>query len=294
MAAVCAASLCLMDAGVPITGHVAGIAMGLVSSPDRGTHVVLTDILGLEDGMGEMDLKIAGTRTGVTAMQLDVKVHGGVPLALLQEAIRRSADPLNHVLDTMEGTLASARSLDSPELAHLPRVERMEVAAHQMGKVIGTAGATIHGIQDRTGARLDTSARNVTPRCVTISGSSDAVAAAKAELALLLDEGTAAVGARVQATVHSMLDFGVVVKTADGAEGLLHISELAWEHIKTPGDLVQVGDSIAVEIISKDARGKLKFSRKACIEKPAGYIAPKPKPSPGRKPTTGPSTKGGP
>jgi len=274
MAAICASSLALLDGGVPIRTSIAGVAMGLLVAPQdelgeqQNRHLVLTDILGLEDGLGDMDLKIAGSRTGVTALQLDVKLHGGVPLSLISEAIFRSEAPLCHILQTMEGVLNEPRSLNSPNLVGLPRSERLEINSRDAGRIIGSKGANIQGIEKRTGARIDISKSGAIATITITAKDEESLNAAKDEIKQ--STHTYEVGQHVQGIVSSLLDFGAVMSVGPGrsGEGLLHVSEIAHKRVASPSDVLQVGDKVALRIISVDPQGKLKFSRKACLPAP--------------------------
>jgi len=218
-----------------------------------------------------MDLKLAGTREGITALQLDVKAPGGIPVSLLAQAIRQSEGPLAAVLDAMQAAIAEPRSLDSPALQHLPRMAAVIVPDGRMGRIIGPGGAVINGIRDRTGCKLVIADKGEKVGRVQIHGASaEMVAKAVAEVEAVL-RGSIDVGTKVEAIVSEVLDFGVVL-TVDGstAEGLCHVSELAWDKVEDVGAHIRVGDKLAVQVIASDPRGKLKFSRKACLTPPEG------------------------
>ncbi len=256
MASVCASSLSLMDAGIPVKRAVAGIAMGLVTG-DGGEHVILTDIEGLEDAYGDMDFKIAGTSEGITALQMDIKLKG-VSLEILEKIINQSREARLFVLDKMQQTISSSR----PEVSHYaPRMHKMTIDPEKIGAVIGSGGKTIRSIVEETKTTID-----VNNDGTILIGATDEEAARKA---IEIIEGLTKeieIGSIYTGKVTRLLSFGAFVEILPGKEGMVHISELANYRVPTIEDEVNVGDEITVVVI-KNEDGKIGLSRKAVFEK---------------------------
>jgi len=250
MASVCGTSLALMDAGVPIKKHVAGISIGLMSNAS-GDYVLLTDIQGPEDHYGDMDCKIAGTRDGITAMQMDVKVEGITP-EILKQALDRAQQARMLILDVMEKTIACPRA----ELSiYAPRVIIMHISKDKIGDVIGPGGKIIRGITERTGASIDIEEDGT----IFVTGENkDSAQQAVDIIQGLTKEFT--VGEIVDGTVVKILDFGAVVEIGPNAEGLLHISELTPERVNSVEDVVQLGQKIQVKVTDVMPGGKIRLS----------------------------------
>lgn len=256
MASVCGSSLALMDAGVPLKGACAGVAMGLIQEGDK--VVVLTDILGSEDHLGDMDFKVAGTRDGITSIQMDVKIDG-LSLDLLRDALARARTARLHILDVMDKTIPTHRAELSP---HAPRIITVQINPQKIGDVIGPKGKTIRSIQDETGAEINVDDSGV----VTIS-TSDGVAGAKAKAMVEALVAEPEVGKIYEGPVKSTTAFGAFVEIMPGTEGLLHISELAHDRVEKTEDVVKKGDIVRVKLLSMDDRGRMKLSRKALLER---------------------------
>ncbi len=256
MGSVCASSLSLMDAGVPIKRAVAGIAMGLVTGED-GKHAVLTDIEGIEDNYGDMDIKVAGTTEGITALQMDTKLKG-VSLEILEKAIDQAKNARLHILEIMNQTISASR----PEVSsHAPRMYTIKIDASKIGTVIGPGGKTIRSITEDTGATVD-----VDNDGTVIIGSPDEEAARKA---IQIIEGLTKeveLGEIYTGKVTRLLAFGAFVEILPRTEGMVHISELADYRVANIEDEVKVGDEITVKVI-KNEDGKIGLSRKAVLEK---------------------------
>jgi polyribonucleotide nucleotidyltransferase len=254
MATVCGGSLSLMDAGVPIKAPVAGIAMGLIKEEDR--YAILTDILGVEDHLGDMDFKVTGTRQGITAFQMDVKI-AGVDLALLNEALTRAKDARLHILDIMEQTIAKPR----PELsAYAPRIIILKVKPDKIGEIIGPGGKMIRSIIEQTGAKID-----IEDDGSVFIASTDQKAGELAQKIILQLIEEPEIGKEYMGKVRRITPFGAFVEILPGQDGLLHISELDNRRIKQVEDVLSVGDEVKVKIIGIDAEGKIRLSRKACF-----------------------------
>ncbi len=258
MASVCASSLSLMDAGIPIKRAVAGIAMGLITG-DNGDYAILTDIEGLEDAYGDMDFKIAGTSEGITALQMDIKLKG-VSLEILEKIISQSREARLFVLDKMQQTISSSR----PEVSHYaPRMHKMTIDPEKIGAVIGSGGKTIRSIIEETKTTID-----VNNDGTVLIGATDEEAARKA---IEIIEGLTKeieIGSIYTGKVTRLLSFGAFVEILPGKEGMVHISELANYRVPTIEDEVNVGDEITVVVI-KNEDGKIGLSRKAVFEKPS-------------------------
>lgn len=251
MASVCASSLALMDGGVPVARHVAGIAMGLMLW--EGKHAVLTDIQGPEDHHGDMDFKVAGTRNGITAVQMDVKI-AGVPLPILAEAFAQAKEARAHILDVMEAAISAPR----PELSPLaPRLITITIPKDMIGLVIGPGGKTINGIKDRTGVDDITIEDD---GVVYIAGKAEGAEKAKTEIEELTR--VFAVGDRLEGEVVRLTDFGAFVKIGPNAEGLVHISEIAPFRIEKVEDVLAVGERVPVVVKGIDEKDRISLSIK--------------------------------
>ncbi|HEX9581117.1 MAG TPA: polyribonucleotide nucleotidyltransferase [Gemmatimonadales bacterium] len=256
MATVCGGSLALMDAGVPMKASCAGVAMGLIKEGDR--VAVLTDILGTEDHLGDMDFKVAGTRAGVTAIQMDIKIQG-LELAVIRQALTRARAGRLHILDAMDQTLAGARSTLSQ---YAPRIITIQIKPDRIGDIIGPKGKTIRGIQDQTGAEINVDDSGL----VTISSTGgEAGERAREMIQGLVQEPE--VGTIYEGTVKSTTAFGAFVEIMPGVEGLLHISEMQHGRTERTEDVVKKGDHVRVKLLEVDGRGKMRLSRKALLEK---------------------------
>ncbi len=256
MASVCGSTLCLLDAGVPLKAPVAGIAMGLVESKDGSQHKVLTDIQGIEDALGDMDFKVAGTREGVTGLQLDLKTSG-LAFEIMQEAFEQAREARLHILDKMEEVISRPRG----ELSiYAPRILRIKINPEKIGALIGPGGKNIRGITEQTGTKID-----VEDDGTVLVASTDGESAKKA---IRMIEGLtkeAAVGEIYLGKVVRILPYGAFVEVLPGKDGLVHISELADYRVERVEDVVNLGDEINVMVIDVDRQGKISLSRKAVL-----------------------------
>jgi len=259
MASVCGGSLALFDAGVPMRAAVAGVAMGLIKEGKR--YAILTDILGTEDHLGDMDFKVAGTRNGITSIQMDIKVEG-LDLQIMKEALAQAHEGRFHILDEMEKALAQPRA----ELSrYAPRIVTMQINPEKIGDLIGPKGKTIRGIQDETGAELTVDDSGL----VTIAAvGGDAMERARQMVQALTAEPV--VGEIYEGPVKSTTPFGAFIEIMPGTEGLLHISEMQHGRTEKTEDVVKKGDRVRVKLIERDERGRLRLSRKALLPKPEG------------------------
>ena len=256
MATVCGGSLALMDAGVPMQAPCAGVAMGLIKEGDK--IAVLTDILGSEDHLGDMDFKVAGTEKGITSIQMDIKIEG-LDLKIMEQALEKARKGRLHILKEMAKVLPMARS----ELSkYAPRIFTMQIKPDKIGDVIGPKGKTIRGIQDATGAKISIEDTGL----VTISAvGGEAGEKARAMVAAITTEPE--VGRTYEGPVKSTTAFGAFVEILPGVEGLLHISELQHGRTEKTEDVVKKGDIVQVKLLEVDDRGRMKLSRKALLPK---------------------------
>ena len=263
MASVCGGCLALMDAGVPVKAHVAGVAMGLILDGNR--FAVLTDILGDEDHLGDMDFKVAGTANGVTALQMDIKVQG-ITKEIMQVALEQAKEGRLHILSEMQQSMSAIRT----ELSeHAPRMVTIKIHPDKIREVIGKGGATIQGITKDTGCSIDIKDDGT----VTIASTS----ASGMEEAKRMIEGITAeaeVGKIYEGPVVKILEFGALVNILPGKDGLLHISEIAHERVKEVKDFLQEGQIVKVKLLAADERGRLKLSMKALSPEEGGPVPP--------------------
>ena len=256
MATVCGGSLALMDAGVPVKAPCAGVAMGLIKEGDK--VAILTDILGSEDHLGDMDFKVAGTEQGITSIQMDIKIEG-IDLKIMEEALARAKTGRLHILGEMKKVLAQARADLSP---HAPRIITIQIKPDKIGDIIGPKGKTIRGIQDATGAKISVEDSGI----VTIAAvGGEAGQKARDMISAIVAEPE--VGRIYEGPVKSTTAFGAFVEIIPGVEGLLHISELQHGRTEKTEDVVKKGDIVKVQLLEVDDRGRMKLSRKALLPK---------------------------
>ncbi|HSR68902.1 MAG TPA: polyribonucleotide nucleotidyltransferase [Acidobacteriota bacterium] len=259
MATVCGGCLALMDAGVPVSRAVAGVAMGLVKEGDK--YVILSDIAGFEDHYGDMDFKVAGTRDGLTALQMDIKITG-VTKAIMSEALEQARRGRLHILDKMAESISEPRQDIS---SYAPRIVTITIPVDKIGEVIGPGGKQIRSIIDQTGVKIDIE-DDGTVKIASVDGES-------AQKAIkIIEEITASpeVGRTYMGKVVKVVDFGAFVEILPGTEGLLHISEIAERHIKDIREEIRVGDKIMVKVLDVDPSGKIRLSRKAVLREQRG------------------------
>jgi len=256
MATVCGATLCLMDAGVPISDPVAGIAMGLIKEGDK--FAVLTDIQGAEDHHGDMDFKVAGTQKGITALQMDVKVSG-VGFDILRQGLAQARDARIELLRAMLRCIERPRASLS---AHAPRLTRLVIDTEKIGALIGPGGRVIRGIQETTGSTIEVDDSGV----VTISAPNEEAVTAARQQVEMLTQGVQ-VGKTYEGKVVGIKEFGAFEELVPGQDGLLHISEMSDRFVKNVNDVVKQGDVLKVKVIAVDDQGRVKLSRKGLGDK---------------------------
>jgi polyribonucleotide nucleotidyltransferase len=259
MASVCGASLSLMAAGVPTKAPCAGVAMGLIKDDDR--VAILTDILGLEDALGDMDFKVAGTREGVTAIQMDIKIEG-LTHKILSDALERAKRGRMHILDIMDQTIA--RPMDDLS-EYAPRIVSIQINPEKIGEIIGPKGKTIRAIQDESGATIDIDDSGIV-KIAAVSG--EAGMRAREMIEAIVQEPE--VGRIYEGPVKNTTTFGAFIEIIPGTEGLCHISELQEGRTERTEDVLKKGDVTKVKLLAIDEKGRLKLSRKAALAEEAG------------------------
>ena len=270
MATVCAGTLALMDAGVPMKKPVSGIAMGLIKNPGEDKYAVLSDILGDEDHLGDMDFKTTGTKDGLTATQMDIKCDG-LSFDILEKALMQAKAGREHILKCITDTIAEPR----PELKpHVPRIEAFEIPKEFIGAVIGPGGKIIQQMQEDTGATITIDEEDGVGK-IQVSGpnkESIDTAIAKIKAIVAIPE----VGEVYEGTVRSIMPYGCFVEFMPGKDGLLHISEIDWKRLETVEEAgIKEGDKITVKLLEIDPKtGKFKLSHRVLVEKPADYVEP--------------------
>jgi polyribonucleotide nucleotidyltransferase len=284
MGSVCGSTLSLMDAGVPIRAPVAGVAMGLVTG-EGGRHAVLTDIQGLEDHIGDMDFKVAGTADGITALQLDIKVQG-VSLPVLAEALDQAREARMHILGKIREAIAEPRTVLSP---YAPRIVRVQIPVEKIGALIGPGGKTVRAITQETGASIDVEDDGT----VYISSSDDAALRKAREriegLTREIEVGTIYTG-----KVTRLTSFGAFVEIAPGKDGLVRLPDLAEEPVERVEDAVAVGDEVTVMVIEIDRMGRVNLSRRAVLQGREGAAVPRGRGRPPPRPPAPPYAPGPP
>ncbi|MGN6455242.1 MAG: polyribonucleotide nucleotidyltransferase, partial [Achromobacter mucicolens] len=265
MASVCGGSLAMMDAGVPIKDHVAGVAMGLIL--DGGKFAVLTDILGDEDHLGDMDFKVAGTENGVTALQMDIKIQG-ITKEIMQVALDQAREGRLHILGKMKEALDGSRGELS---AFAPRMLTIKINPEKIRDVIGKGGATIRALTEETGTQID-----ISDDGTIVIASVDEAQAKEAQRRIVELTADVEVGQIYEGSVLRLLDFGAIVQVLPGRDGLLHISEIANYRIANINDVLKVGQQVRVKVIEADDKGRLRLSIKAIggIEQQQAAAAP--------------------
>lgn len=268
MATVCAGTLALMDAGVPMKKPVSGIAMGLIKNPGEDKYAVLSDILGDEDHLGDMDFKTTGTRDGLTATQMDIKCDG-LSFEILEKALLQAKAGREHILNKMLETIAEPRPEMKPQV---PRIEAFEIPKEFIGAVIGPGGKIIQQMQEDTGATITIDEVDNVGKIQVSAPNKESIDAAIAKIKSIV--AIPEVGEIYEGTVRSIMPYGCFVEILPGKDGLLHISEIDWKRLETVEDAgIHEGDKIRVKLLEIDPKtGKYKLSRRVLLEKPEGYV----------------------
>jgi polyribonucleotide nucleotidyltransferase len=261
MASVCGGCLALMDAGVPLKAHVAGIAMGLIKEGNR--FAVLTDILGDEDHLGDMDFKVAGTSDGITALQMDIKIQG-ITQEIMQVALAQAKEARLHILGKMVRPWVANTEVSQ----FAPRLYTMKINPEKIRDVIGKGGATIRALTEETGTTIDIGEDGT----ITIaSADADKAAAAKKRIEEITAE--VEIGKVYEGPVTKILDFGALINLLPGKDGLLHISQIAHQRVEKVTDFLSEGQIVKVKVMETDEKGRIKLSMKALIERDAAPVA---------------------
>ena len=270
MATVCAGSMALMDAGVPFPKHVSGVAMGLVA--EGGKFAVLTDILGDEDHLGDMDFKVTGTRDGICGIQMDIKCDG-LSMEIMMQALEQAKRGRLHILDAMYQCIPEPRAELKP---HAPRIEQLNIDREFIGAVIGPGGKIIQEIQRETGAKINIEEVGDQGVIKIFSNNKESI-----DKALNWIRGIVAIpeiGGTYEGTVKSIMPFGAFVEFMPGKQGLLHISEVSWKRLDNLDGVLKEGDKVKIQLTGTDPKtGKLRLSRKVLMPKPDGYVEPAPR-----------------
>ena len=270
MATVCAGTLALMDAGVPMKKPVSGIAMGLIKNPGEDKYAVLSDILGDEDHLGDMDFKTTGTKDGLTATQMDIKCDG-LSFDILEKALMQAKAGREHILKCITDTIAEPR----PELKpHVPRIEAFEIPKEFIGAVIGPGGKIIQQMQEDTGATITIDEEDGVGKIQVSGPNKESIDAAIAKIKAIV--AVPEIGEVYEGTVRSIMPYGCFVEFMPGKDGLLHISEIDWKRLETVEEAgIKEGDKITVKLLEIDPKtGKFKLSHRVLVEKPADYVEP--------------------
>jgi len=262
MATVCAGSLALMDAGVPVPKHVSGVAMGLISRED-GKYAILTDILGDEDHLGDMDFKVTGTRDGICGVQMDIKVDG-LSMDIMREALSQAKKGRLHILDAMYACMPAARADVKP---HAPRMVKLIIDKEYIGAVIGPGGKIIQEMQRTTGATINIEEVGNHGEVSIFSANKDSLDAAVKWINGIV--AVPEIGDEYEGVVKGVKEFGAFVEFMPGKQGLLHISEISWKRLETMDGIYNEGDVVKVKLVGLDPKtGKFKLSHKALLPRP--------------------------
>ena len=280
MATVCAGTLALMDAGVPMKKPVSGIAMGLIKNPGEDKYAVLSDILGDEDHLGDMDFKTTGTKDGLTATQMDIKCDG-LSFEILEKALMQAKAAREHILNIMTETIAEPRAEMKPQV---PRIVQLEIPKEFIGAVIGPGGKIIQQIQEETGATITIEETEGVGKVQVSAPNKDSIDAALGKIKAIV--AVPEIGEVYEGTVRSIMPYGCFVEILPGKDGLLHISEIDWKRLETVEEAgIKEGDKIKVKLLEIDPKtGKYKLSRRVLLEKPEGYVEPQRRPRGDRRP----------
>ena len=280
MATVCAGTLALMDAGVPMKKPVSGIAMGLIKNPGEDKYAVLSDILGDEDHLGDMDFKTTGTKDGLTATQMDIKCDG-LSFEILEKALMQAKAAREHILNIMIETIAEPRAEMKPQV---PRIVQLEIPKEFIGAVIGPGGKIIQQMQEETGATITIEETEGVGKVQVSAPNKDSIDAALGKIKAIV--AVPEIGEVYEGVVRSIMPYGCFVEILPGKDGLLHISEIDWKRLETVEEAgIKEGDKIKVKLLEIDPKtGKYKLSRRVLLDKPEGYVEPQRRPRGDRRP----------
>jgi polyribonucleotide nucleotidyltransferase len=266
MATVCAGTMCMLDAGVNMKRPVSGIAMGLITDPANNKFAVLSDILGDEDHLGDMDFKVTGTEKGITATQMDIKV-GGLSYEILSTALLQAKQGREHIMGEIMKVISEPRADYKP---NVPRVEVVIVPKEFIGPIIGPGGKNIQKLQEETKTTISIEEKDDQGYVEIASTNKEGLEAAKKRIKLIV--AVPEKGEIYKGKVKSITTFGAFIEIMPGKEGLLHISEISWNRLKTVEEELQEGQEVEVKLLDMDRDGKMKLSRRVLLPKPEGYV----------------------
>jgi polyribonucleotide nucleotidyltransferase len=281
MATVCAGTLALMDCGVKIKKPVSGIAMGLITDEKTGKYAILSDILGDEDHLGDMDFKVCGTKDGITACQMDIKING-LSSEIMAEALEQARKGRMHILEKMNEAMPEAREDYKP---FVPRIVQIIIPKEYIGAVIGTAGKVIQELQRETNTVISIEEKDGVGIVDVAAANLDDISRAVERIKAL--STAPEVGEVYDGIVKGIQTFGAFVEFLPNTEGLLHVSEIAYKRIDNVADFLKEGDEIKVKLVAIDEKGKYKLSHRALLPKPEGWVDAPPRPPRGQRPDRG-------
>ena len=275
MATVCAGTLALMDGGIQIKAPVSGIAMGLITDKESGKYAVLSDILGDEDHLGDMDFKVTGTETGITACQMDMKIQG-ISMDVLREALEQACEGRHHIRKEMMKVISEPRDDFKP---HAPRIVSFSVPGDTIGAIIGPGGKIIQELQAETNTNISIEDIDGEGRVEVAASDKTAIEEAVKRIKAIAFPPTVEIGEEYEGKVKTIMPYGAFVEVLPGIDGLLHVSELEWRRVENVEDVLKEGESVRFKVVGRDAKtGKIKLSRKVLLEKPEGYVEPTERP----------------
>jgi polyribonucleotide nucleotidyltransferase len=263
-----------MDGGVPISAPVSGIAMGLITDPDGKKYAVLSDILGDEDHLGDMDFKVTGTAKGITACQMDIKING-LSQQVLKEALEQAKEGRLHILGEMLKTIENPRADYKP---HAPRIVSFEVPTDMIGPIIGPGGKIIQEIQKETKSTISIEEKDGKGYVEISADNKESIDAAVMRVRNIAFPRTIEIGEIYEGKVKTLMPYGAFVEIVPGQEGLLHVSELEWRRIENVTDVLKEGDIVKFQVVGRDQKtGKVRLSRKVLLPKPEGFVEEEPR-----------------
>jgi len=269
MATVCAGTLALMDGGIQIKAPVSGIAMGLITDKESGKYAILSDILGDEDHLGDMDFKVTGTEKGITACQMDMKIQG-ISMDVLREALEQACDGRHHIREEMMKVISEPRDDFKP---HAPRIVSFSVPADTIGAIIGPGGKIIQELQAETNTNISIEDVDGEGRVEVAASDKAAIEEAVKRVKAIAFPPTVEIGEEYEGKVKTIMPYGAFVEVLPGIDGLLHVSELEWRRVEDVNEILKEGEKVKFKVVGRDAKtGKIKLSRKVLLEKPEGYV----------------------
>ena len=275
METVCAGTLALMDGGIQIKAPVSGIAMGLITDKETGKYAILSDILGDEDHLGDMDFKVTGTEDGITACQMDMKIQG-ISMDVLREALEQAREGRHHIRREMMKVLDKPNDDFKP---HAPRIVAFNVPGDAIGAIIGPGGKIIQELQAETNTNISIEDIDGEGRVEVAASDKAAIDDAVKRIKEIAFPPTVEIGEEYEGRVKTIMPYGAFVEVLPGIDGLLHVSELEWRRVDNVEDILKEGEKVKFKVVGRDPKtGKIKLSRKVLLEKPEGYVEPAERP----------------